>query len=130
MNFSQSADVTVKRILLRLERLQAREDLLERLLIEARARLAHVNEASLLVVQAKDKRAEIFAAALRVGVASDDTFLALRDFDLKPMGRALFFVSAAALLGDDAFQSAPLRCFEQIETFLSVVIGKLNNPAR
>ena len=112
VNFSQSADLAVKRILFRLERLQTSEDFMERLLIEAGPHLANVNQASLLVLQAEDERTEIFAAALRIGVASDDALLTLRDFDLEPIARSLFFVSAAALLGDDAFQSALLGRFK------------------
>ena len=127
VNFSQAADLAVERILLRLERLQSQEDFFERFLIEAGAGLANVNQASTRVVQAEDKRAEIFATALRIGVASNDAFLALRDLDLKPVGRPLFFVSAAALLGNDAFQSAPLGCFEKVEAFLGIVVGKLNH---
>jgi hypothetical protein len=80
-------------------------------------------------VQAEDERAEILAAALRIGVASDDAFLTLCDLDFEPIARALFFVSAAALLGDDAFQSALLGCFEQSKTFLGIVVGKMNDAA-
>src|SRR6266851_5463258 len=135
LNFSQSADLAVKRILFRVERLQASKDFFERLLIEAGAHLADVNEAPLLVVQAEHERTEIFAAALRIGIASDDALLTLRDFDFEPIARALFFVSAAALLGNDAFQSALFCRFEKIKTLFGIVVGKVhyiapasNNP--
>ncbi len=128
-NFSQSANLAVKRILFRLERLQESEDLFERLLIEARAHLPDVNEAPLPVIQPKHQRAEIFAAAFGRSIASDDALLALRDFYFEPVARALFFVGAATLLGDDAFQFALLRRLEKLETFLSVVVGKMNDFA-
>src|SRR5260370_989914 len=118
LNFPQSANLAVKRILFRLKRLQASKHFLKRLVIEAGAHLANVNQAPLPVVQAEHEGAEIFPAALRIGIASDDALLTLRDFDFEPIARALFFVSAAALLGNDAFQSALLCRFIKIETLL------------
>src|SRR6202790_325845 len=129
LNFSQSANLAIKRILFRFERLQASKYFFERLVIKASANLSDVNEPALLVVQAENQRAEIFAAALRIGVASDDALLTLRDFDFQPIARALLFVNAFALFGEDAFQSALLRRVEKIKPFLGIVIGKLHNPA-
>ncbi len=50
LNFSQSADLAVKRILFRLKRLQASKHLLKGRMIETSANLSDMNEASLLVV--------------------------------------------------------------------------------
>jgi len=80
MHFPQSADLAKKRILFSRERLQASEDFLKSPLIESCANLPDVNQPPLLVKQAKHERAEIIAAALGIGVASDDTLLPLRDF--------------------------------------------------
>src|SRR5208282_763331 len=129
LNFAQSANLTIKRSLFRLKRLHAGKDFLERLLIEPSSNLPNVNQPPQFVVKPKHERPEIFAAALRIGVASDNALLTLRDFDLEPIARALFFVSAAAFLGDDAFQSALLCRFEKIKTFLGIVVGKLNYAA-
>src|SRR6266851_4752083 len=71
LNFSQSADLTVERILFCLEWLQARVDFFERVVIKACANLTDVNQPLFLVVQAEHERAEIFAAAFRIGIASD-----------------------------------------------------------
>ena len=122
LHFSQSADLAIKRILFRLQRLQASKHFFKRLVIETSANLSDVNEPSFPVVQAKHQRAKIFAAALRIGIASDDALLTLRDFDFQPIARALLFVNAVALLGEDAFQSALLRRFKKIKALFGVVI--------
>src|SRR5437899_3473695 len=130
LNFAQSANLSIKRILFRLKRLQASKHFFKRLVIETSAHLSDMNEPTFLVVQAEHQRTEIFAASLRISVASDDALLTLCDFDFQPIARALLFVNASALLGEYAFQSALLRRFEKIETFLGIVVGKLNDPAR
>src|SRR5882762_2472934 len=122
VNFSQSANLAVKRILFRLERLQASKHFFKRLVIETSAHLSNVNQPSLLVMQAEGQRAEILAASLGIGVASDDALLTLRDFDFQPIARTLLFVDASALLGEDAFQSTLLRRFKKIKSFFGVVI--------
>ena len=81
MNFSQPADLAVKRIPGRLQRLERCEHFLERLVIEAGAGLANMDQSFLLVVESEDERAKIFAAAFGIGVATDDAFLALCDLD-------------------------------------------------
>src|SRR5271170_6910493 len=89
LDFLQSANLAVKRILFRLDRLQAIVDFFERVLIESRANLADANQVFFLVVKAEDKRAKVFAATFGVGIASDDAFLALRDFYFQPIICAL-----------------------------------------
>src|SRR5216683_4399144 len=122
LNFPQSANLAVKRILFRLERLQTTKYFPKRLVIETSANLSDMNESSLLVVQTKDQRAEIFAAALRIGVASDDALLTLGNFDFEPVARAVLFVNASAFLSEDSFEPALLRRFKKIETLFGVVI--------
>jgi len=95
-------------------------------MIKARAHLPDVNQACLLVVQPKDERAKIFAAALRIGIAANDALLTLRDFDLEPIGSALFFIAAVALLGNDALQAALLRGLKKSKTLFGIVVGKMN----
>ena len=56
LNLSQSADLAIKRILFRLERLQAREDFFERSLVKAGADLANVNETPLMSIQNRLKK--------------------------------------------------------------------------
>src|ERR1039458_6307770 len=130
LNITQSANLAIKRILFRLERLHSSKHFLERLVVESGSNLPHVHQPELPIVQAKHERAKIFSAALRIGVASDNALLTLRDFYFEPIARALFFVRAAALLGDDAFQSALLCCCKKIKTLLGIVIGKANRIAR
>src|SRR6266481_6139287 len=122
LNFPQSTNLSIKRTPFRLKRLQASKHFFKRLVIKASAHLSDVNKPSFLVVQAKHQRAKIFAAALRIGVASDDALLTLRDFDFQPIARTLLFVDASALLGEYAFQSALLRRFEKIKPLFGVVI--------
>src|SRR5258708_19672572 len=126
LNSAQSADLAVKRILFRPKRLQASKDLLKRLVIETGSNLANMNQAVFLVIQAEHQRPEIFAAALRIGVASDDALLTLGDFDFQPIPRALLFVNASALLAENALQSALFPPFKKIKPFLALMILILN----
>src|SRR5260370_12799419 len=66
LNFSQSADLAVKRILFRLDRLQTTKYFLKRLVIVTSANLSDLNESSLLVVQPKHQRAQLFPSPLRI----------------------------------------------------------------
>ena len=50
LNLSQSANLAIKRILLRLKRLQATEHFLEHLLIKPRAHLPNVNQPFLRII--------------------------------------------------------------------------------
>src|ERR1700691_4158062 len=88
-----------------------------------------MDETFFLVIQPQDQCAEIFAVALGSRVTSDDAFLALRDFDLEPIARALFLVCTASLLRKDSFQPPLLSCFEKIKTLLAKVVGKTNHMA-
>ena len=88
-----------------------------------------MNQAALPVIQSKDERAKIFAASFRIGVAPNNALLTLRNFDLQPIARTLFFVIAVALLGDDSFQAALLCRFKQIKPLFGIMIGKMNQTS-
>src|SRR5437016_2669507 len=59
---------------------------------ESAAGVAHVNEPAVLVIQPKNDRAEVLAAAARVGITADDALLAAGNFDLQPVARTLLHV--------------------------------------
>src|SRR5664280_1440280 len=82
---------------------------------KAGAGLTDGDQAALVVIETEDKRSEVLAAALGIGVAADDTFLPLRDLDLEPLAAAFGEITAAAALGDDAFKSALASGFVERE---------------
>src|SRR4029079_10283853 len=87
-----------------LEVLEDLRNLLQQCVIEAGAGIPHVDQLSLLVVQAQHEGAEILPCPFRIGIASDNAVNGLRDLDLLPIAAAAFLVTAVRLLGDDAFE--------------------------
>src|ERR1035437_9103955 len=61
-----------------------------------------------------DQRAEILAAALRLGESTDRELLLVADLDLLPLAAALGFVAAGGALGDDPFQAVLPRRFQHL----------------
>src|ERR1035441_9789656 len=129
LNLLQSAQPTIKRIFFHLQRLQTIKHFLEPLMIKPGPHLTYMHQSLLFVIQAEHKRAKIFAAALRIGVSSDHTLLALRDLDLQPLPRTPLFVTTISFLRDNSFQPALPRRFEKLQTFFEIVIGKVHDLA-
>src|SRR4029077_12197014 len=91
------------------ERLQLAVDVPERLLVEASAHLAGVDQ-FIALVQAEHQRAEV--VALPVREAADDEFLFGGGLDLQPAMAAAAFVPAIAALRQDPFEPVLASGFE------------------
>ena len=89
----------------RLQLLQALMKLFELFFREAAARVAYIDELS-VIVYAKDQRAEAGPPAFRPGEADYDRFLAHEGFDLEPFpAPAARSVRAGGILGDYALRA-------------------------
>jgi hypothetical protein len=96
-------------------------DLLQGLVIETCSGLTHMDEPSLLVIQAEYQRAKILTGAFRIRVSPDNTIDGLSDFDLQPLAAASLLVSTGARFCKNAFQSLLLRGFKQIQAVVEMV---------
>src|SRR5580698_1970207 len=86
-----------------------------------------MNQPLLPVVQPEHQRSEIFAATLRIGIAPDNAFLTLRNFNFLPIVRSLLLINAIPFLRNNAFQSALLRRFEKVEPFFWIMIREIKD---
>ena len=99
-----------ERAVLRLERREQLHHARKLALVETCSRMAHVNQPPIIVVHAKQQRAEVCARLTRLGPAADDEFLLVDDFQLAPVGRALArLVERVGVLRDQPFPSALQR---------------------
>ncbi len=105
------------------ERLHQLVELGERPFIETAADVAGVDELAVLV-DADDKRAEIFPAGAGRGEAADDDLLLKDGLDLQPGTTAnARLIGAVAQLGDDPLQALLFGRFEEGRAFSDNVLG-------